>query len=127
MLRICVLDFGESWRRFLTLAEFGSNNSFHSCIQMAPHEALYGRKYRSPICWDEIGERKILDPTTVSWIEEGREKIKLVRQRIQTAQSRQRSYANNRRNDLEFAVGDLVFLKITPLKASLMSRKGKKL
>ncbi|XP_027166304.1 uncharacterized protein LOC113766295 [Coffea eugenioides] len=94
---------------------------------MAPYEALYGRKCRSPIFWDEIGERKILDPTTVFWIEEANEKIKLVRQRIQTAQSRQKSYADNRRNDLEFTVGDLVFLKITPLKASLMSGKEKKL
>ena len=94
---------------------------------MAPYEALYGRKCRSPICWDELGEQKILDSTIVSWIEETNEKVKLVRQRIQTAQSRQKSYADNRRKDLEFAVGDLVFLKITPLKASLMTGKGKKL
>ncbi|XP_071917037.1 uncharacterized protein [Coffea arabica] len=72
-------------------------------------------------------ERKILDLTTVSWIEEANEKVKLVRQRIQTTQSRQKSYADDRRKDLEFAVGDLAFLKITPLKASLMSGKGKKL
>ncbi|XP_027109547.1 uncharacterized protein [Coffea arabica] len=94
---------------------------------MAPYEILYGRKCRSPIYWDEVGERKILDPTTVPWIEEANEKVKLIRQRIQTAQSRQKSFADNRRNDLEFAVGDLVFLKITPLKASLMSGKWKKL
>ena len=75
----------------MTLVEFAYNNSFHSSIQMAPYEALYGRKCRSPICWDEVGERKILDPTTVSWIEEANEKIKLVHQRIQTAQSRQRA------------------------------------
>ncbi|XP_071917583.1 uncharacterized protein [Coffea arabica] len=94
---------------------------------MAPYETLYGRKCRSPICWDEVGERKILDPTTVSWIEEANEKVRLVRQKIQTAQSCQKSYADNRRKDLEFTVGDLVFLKITPLKESLMSGKGKKL
>ncbi|XP_027172339.1 uncharacterized protein LOC113771995 [Coffea eugenioides] len=61
------------------------------------------------------------------WIEKANEKVKLVRQRIQTAQSRQKSYADNRRKDFEFAAGDLVFLKIIPLKASLMSGKGKKL
>ncbi|XP_071912325.1 uncharacterized protein [Coffea arabica] len=55
------------------------------------------------------------------------EKVKLVRQRIQTAQSRQKSYADNRRKDLEFAVRDRVFLKITPLKASLMAGRGKNL
>nr|XP_027062827.1 uncharacterized protein LOC113689224 [Coffea arabica] len=63
----------------------------------------------------------------MSWIEEANEKVKLVHQRIQAAQSRQKSYADNRRKDLEFVVGDLVFLKITPLKASLLSGKGKKL
>ncbi|XP_027181721.1 uncharacterized protein LOC113780102 [Coffea eugenioides] len=94
---------------------------------MAPYEALYGRKCRSPICWDEVCEQKILDPTAVPWIEEGQEKVKLIRQRIQTAQSRQKSYKDNRRKDLEFAVGDQVFLKITPLKASLITGKGKKL
>ena len=56
MLRTCVLDFGESWSKYLTLVEFAYNNSFHSSIQMAPYKALYCRKCRSPICWDEVGE-----------------------------------------------------------------------
>ncbi|XP_027182042.1 uncharacterized protein LOC113780441 [Coffea eugenioides] len=90
---------------------------------MAPYEALYGRKCRSPICWNEIGEKKVLVSTTVPWIEEAQEKVKLIRQEIQTAQSHQKSYADNRRKDLEFAV----FLKITPLKTSLMSGRDKKL
>ncbi|XP_071939189.1 uncharacterized protein [Coffea arabica] len=75
---------------------------------MAPYEVLYGQKCRSPICWDEVGKRKILDPTIVPWIEEANDKVKLVRQRIQTAQSRQKSYADNRRKDLEFVVGDQI-------------------
>ncbi|XP_071917012.1 uncharacterized protein [Coffea arabica] len=94
---------------------------------MAPYEALYGRKCRSLICWDEIGEKKILDPTAVPWIEEVREKVKLICQRIQTIQSSQKSYADNRRKDLQFVVGDQVFLTITPLKASLITVRGKKL
>ncbi|XP_027122169.1 uncharacterized protein [Coffea arabica] len=53
--------------------------------------------------------------------------MKLIRQKIQTAQSRQKSYVDNRRKNLEFVVGDQVFLKITPLKVSLMAGKGKKL
>ena len=61
------------------------------------------------------------------WIEEANENVKLVRQRIQTAQSRQTSYADNRRKDLKFVVGDQFFLKITPLKASLMAGREKKL
>nr|XP_027067838.1 uncharacterized protein LOC113693508 [Coffea arabica] len=93
---------------------------------MAPYEALYGRKCRSPIYWDEVGEKKILDPTIIPWMEDAQEKIKLIRQRLQTAQSRQKSYADNRRKDLEFEVGDQVFLKITPLR-SVTAGRGKKL
>ena len=58
MLRACVLDFGGSWDEHLALAEFSYNNSYQSSIQMAPFEALYGRKCRSPICWFEVGESK---------------------------------------------------------------------
>ena len=56
MLRMCVLDHGGSWDEHLPLVEFAYNNSYHSSIEMAPYEALYGRKCRSPLCWDEIGE-----------------------------------------------------------------------
>ena len=53
MLRACALDFGGSWDKHLPLAEFSYNNSYQSSIKMAPFEALYGRKCRSPICWFE--------------------------------------------------------------------------
>ncbi|KAL4195087.1 hypothetical protein AMTRI_Chr05g62760 [Amborella trichopoda] len=55
MLRACVIDFTGSWDEHLPLIEFAYNNSFQASIQMAPYEVLYGRKCRSPICWDEIG------------------------------------------------------------------------
>ena len=57
MLRACVLDFSGSWEEHLALVEFGYNNSYHSNIGMAPYEALYGHKCRSPVCWTEVGER----------------------------------------------------------------------
>ena len=53
MLRACVLDFQKSWVKYLPLIEFAYNNSYHATIGMAPYEALYGRKCRSPIYWDE--------------------------------------------------------------------------
>ncbi len=62
MLRACVLDFGGSWYRHLRLAEFAYNNSFQASIQMAPFEALYGRKYRSPLYWSDVSERDTLGP-----------------------------------------------------------------
>ena len=60
MLRACVLDFGGSWEYYISLLEFSYNNNFQSSIGMAPYETLYGRKCRSPICWDDVGERKLL-------------------------------------------------------------------
>ena len=56
MLRLCVLDFQENREAHLPLVEFAYDNNFHSRIGMAPYEAIYGRKCRSPICWTEVGE-----------------------------------------------------------------------
>ncbi|KAJ8761423.1 hypothetical protein K2173_001554 [Erythroxylum novogranatense] len=55
MLRACVMDFKGAWDEHLPLVEFAYNNSYHSSIQMAPYEVLYGRRCRTPICWDEEG------------------------------------------------------------------------
>ena len=60
MLRAVVLDRGGSWETALPLIEFAYNNSFQATIGMAPYEALYGRKCRSPLYWDEVGERRAL-------------------------------------------------------------------
>ncbi|GFZ15639.1 hypothetical protein Acr_25g0000480 [Actinidia rufa] len=65
MLWLCVLDFQGNWEMHLPLVEFAYNNSFHASIEMAPYEALYGRKCRSPICWTEVGERQMLGPEIV--------------------------------------------------------------
>ncbi|GKE65194.1 putative reverse transcriptase domain-containing protein [Tanacetum coccineum] len=54
MLRTCVLDFGKNWDKHLPLVEFSYNNSYHTNINAAPFEALYGRKCRSPVCWAEV-------------------------------------------------------------------------
>ena len=59
------MDLGGAWDNHLSLVEFAYNNSYQTSIQMAPFEALYGRKCRSPICWDEVGERKLLGPEIV--------------------------------------------------------------
>jgi hypothetical protein len=123
MLRACVLDLKGSWANHLCLVEFAYNNSFQSSIGMAPYEALYGRKCRSPICWDEVGVRKILGPEI---IQRTCEKVDLIRERLRTAQSRQKSYADKRRKDLEFEVGDMVFLRVAPMKGVMrFGKKGK--
>ena len=113
MLRACVLDFKESWEDQLPLIEFAYNNSYHATIGMPPYEALYGRKCRSPIYWDKVGEKQVLGPDLV---QDTVEKIKIIRKRMQIAQSRQKNYADTRRRPLEFQVGDHVFLKVFPTK-----------
>jgi hypothetical protein len=84
MLRLCVLDFKGNWIQFLHLVEFAYNNSFQATIGMAPYEALYGRKCRSPLYWDEVGERQLLGPEIV---QDTKYKIALIRKRMLTAQS----------------------------------------
>ncbi|KAJ9545001.1 hypothetical protein OSB04_024708 [Centaurea solstitialis] len=102
MLRACVLDFGGSWDTYLPLAEFSYNNSFHASIGMPPYEMLYGRRCRTPICWGEVGQRE-LGSTEI--VQKTTESIDMIHERLRTAQSRQKSYANWRRSDLEFQVG----------------------
>ena len=90
---------------------------------MAPFEALYGRPCNSPSCWIETGEKFVLGPDVVR---ETSDKIKVIQQRMKAAQDRQKSYADKRRRDLKFSVGDLVFVKISPLKSVIrFGRRGK--
>ncbi|XP_028098105.1 uncharacterized protein LOC114297828 [Camellia sinensis] len=87
MLRPCIIDLRGSWDEHLALV--------------------------SPICWDDVGEKKLLGPEIV---QQTVDKINLIREQLCTAQSRQKSYADNRRHDLVFGVGDHVFLKVSPMK-----------
>ena len=113
MMRACVLDFGGSWSKYLPLMEFSYNNSYQSTIGVAPYEMLYGRKCRSPIHWDEAGERSYLGPELVQETNEALEKI---RARMLATQSRQKSYADLKRKSVEFQVGDHVFLRVSPMR-----------
>ncbi|GJV98752.1 putative reverse transcriptase domain-containing protein [Tanacetum coccineum] len=90
MLRACVIDFENGWDRHLPLVEFSYNNSYHTSIKAAPFEALYGRKCRSPVCWAEVGEAQLTGPEI---IHETTEKIFKIRDRMQAARYRQKSYA----------------------------------
>nr|GEW05547.1 putative reverse transcriptase domain-containing protein [Tanacetum cinerariifolium] len=83
MLLACMIDFGKGWVKHLPLVEFSYNNSYHASIKVAPYEALYGRKCRSPVCWAEVGEEQLTSP---EMIQETTKKIILINQRIQAAQ-----------------------------------------
>ncbi|GJV70718.1 putative reverse transcriptase domain-containing protein, partial [Tanacetum coccineum] len=123
MLRACAIDFGKGWVNYLPLVEFSYNNSYHASIKAAPFEALYGRKCRSPVCWTEVGEAQILGPEL---IQETTEKIFQIKQRMQAARDRQKSYADLKRKPMEFQVGDKVMLKVSPWKGVVhFGKRGK--
>ncbi|GJS86989.1 putative reverse transcriptase domain-containing protein [Tanacetum coccineum] len=123
MLRACVIDFRKGWEKHLPLVEFSYNNSYHASIKAAPFKALYGRKCRSPICWAEVRGVQLTRPEI---IHETTEKIVQIRQRLQVARDRQRSYASVRRKPLEFQFGDRVMLKVSPRKGVIhFGKQGK--
>ena len=124
MLRACVLDNRGSWDKYPPLIEFAYNNSHHASISMAPYEALYKRKCQSPLCWFEPSKRSLLGPDLMK---QTTEQTRRIRDRILTAQSRQKSYADKRRNPLEFQEGEHVFLKIAPTVSIGKAMKVKKL
>nr|AAD25146.1 putative retroelement pol polyprotein [Arabidopsis thaliana] len=105
MLRACVLDWGGNWEKYLTLA-------------------LYGRACRTPLCWTPVGERRLFGPTIV---DETTERMKFLKIKLKEAHDRQKSYANKRRKELEFQVGDLVYLKAMTYKGAGRFTSRKKL
>ncbi|GJW02777.1 putative reverse transcriptase domain-containing protein [Tanacetum coccineum] len=103
MLRACVIDFGKGWDRHLPLVEFSYNNSYHTSIKVAPFEALYSQKCRSPVCWAEVGDAQITSPEI---IHETTKKIIKIKKRIQA--------------------GDKVMLKVSPWKGVIrFGKRGK--
>ncbi|GJY17568.1 putative reverse transcriptase domain-containing protein [Tanacetum coccineum] len=124
MLRACVIDFGSSWDRHLPLVEFSYNNSYHASIKAAPYETLYGRKCRSHVCWSEVGDSQLTSPEL---IRETTEKIVQIKNQLLEARSRQKSYMDKRAKPLEFEVGDMVLLKVSPWKGVVRFRKRGKL
>ena len=123
MLRACALDFGGSWDDHLPLIEFSYNNSYHSSLKATPFEALYGRRCRTPVIWEEVGKASITGPELIN---ETTEKVKIIRERLIAAQDRQKSYADKRRRPIEFQIGDRVLLKVSPWKRVFrFGKKGK--
>jgi hypothetical protein len=80
---------------------------------MAPFEALYGRKCRTPLFWNQTGETQVFGPDVLKNAEKH---VRKIRENLRVAQSRQKSYADTRRRELTFKVGDYVYLKVSPMK-----------
>ncbi|KAL2243492.1 UNVERIFIED_CONTAM: Transposon Tf2-12 polyprotein [Sesamum indicum] len=124
MMRACTMEFKGNWDDHLPLMEFAYNNSFHSSIGMAPYEALYGRRCRSPICWDIEGLRQL---EGLKLVQETVEKVQVVKKCLKAAQDRQKSYVDQHRREMEYEVGDKVFLKISTWRGILRFGKQEKL
>ena len=82
-------------------------------VQMAPFEALYGRRCRTPLNWSETGDSRIFGP---DMLKEAEEKVKTIRERLKTAQSRQKSYYDRKHREISFEPGELVYLRVSPMK-----------
>ena len=118
-----MIDYEGSWDRHIPLVEFVYNNSFQSSIEMAPYEVLYGRKCRTPLCWTELSEKKVIGPELIQEIEE---KVKMIRERLKVANDRWKSYAGMKRKDIRYEIGEKMFLKVSPWKKVIrFGKKGK--
>ena len=122
MLRACALDYGSSWDDNLPYAEFSYNNSYQTSLKMAPFEALYGRRCRTPLSWDEVGDRQLFGPDL---IKESEQKVKLIRDRLKVAQSRQKSLRilNARRQFTKLEI-ELIFEYLHFGEQSVLELKG---
>ena len=117
------MEFKGSWDTHLALMEFAYNNSYQANIEMTPFKALYGRKCKTPVCWDKVSEMRLVG---LELVQITSEKVKVVRDNLKTGGDRKKRYADNRRRDLQFEIGDRVFLKISPWKGILrFGRRGK--
>ncbi|WVZ97385.1 hypothetical protein U9M48_042927, partial [Paspalum notatum var. saurae] len=112
MLRACAIQYGTSWDKSLPYAEFSYNNSYQASLKKSPFEAPYGE-----------GEKQVFGPDL---IKDAEQQIKMVRENLRVAQSRQKSYADVRRRDLTFKVDDFVYLKVSPMRGiRRFNMKGK--
>jgi hypothetical protein len=113
MLRACALQDQSRWDKRLPYAEFSYNNSYQVSLRMSPFQALYGRSCRTPLQWDQPREKQVFGPDILL---EAKENIKMLRENLKIAQSRQQSYADTRMRELSFEVGDFVYLKVSPIR-----------
>lgn len=109
LLRVCALEFRGNQEEHITLVEFIYNNSHQATIEMAPYEALYNRKCRMPLYWEEVEDKKMYD---VELIQVTIEKVKIIKDQIKAVQDRQNKFIDTRRRPLKFITKDKVFLKM---------------
>ncbi|WVZ84282.1 hypothetical protein U9M48_031332 [Paspalum notatum var. saurae] len=123
MLRAYAIQYGTSWDKCLPYTEFSYNNSYQASLKKSPFEALYGKRCRTPLFWNQAGEKQVFGPDIV---QDAEQQLRIVQENLRVAQSRQRSYADVRRRDLSFKVDDHVYLKVSPMRGiRRFNMKGK--
>ncbi|WVZ94093.1 hypothetical protein U9M48_040030 [Paspalum notatum var. saurae] len=121
-------DFKEDERAYSihpgsTKMYYDLKESYQASLKKSPFEALYGRRCRTPLFWDQIGEKQVFSPGI---IEDAEQQLRVVQKNLKIAQSRQKSYADNRRRELNFKVDDFVYLKVSPMRGvRRFNMKGK--
>jgi hypothetical protein len=113
MLRACALKDKKGWDKCLGYAEFSYNNSYQESLKMSPFKVSYGHKCRTPLFWNEPGENQVFG---LEILREEERQVQDVRENLQLAQSRQKSYADHMRRKLSFEVGEFVYLKVSPMR-----------
>jgi hypothetical protein len=115
MLRASALKYGKSWDKSLPYAEFSYNNGYQASKEMAPYEALYGRRCQTPLFWSQTKESWVFGPEVLRDMEK---QVQMIHESLKVAQTRQESYADKWRRDLSFEIGDFVYLKVSPLRGT---------
>jgi hypothetical protein len=113
MLRACAIKHGRRWDKSLPYVEFSYNSSYQASLKMAPFEALYGRKCKTPLYWNQTRESQVFGPEI---LQEAEKQVQIIRENLKTTQSRQKRYADNRRRELIFEGGDFIYLKVSPMR-----------
>src|SRR5713101_6986892 len=116
MLRMYVMDKPTKWEDYLHLVEFAYNNGQQASLGMSLYEALYGRRYRTPVTWDNPVNKVVLGPELLKEMEQ---EVVKIRKNLKAAQDIQKRYADKHRVNREFSVGDHVYLKVRENKSSL--------
>jgi hypothetical protein len=116
MLRMYVMDRYGKWEKYIYLVEFSYNNHYQASTNLSPFEILYSRKCNTPVSWSNPVNRLMIGPNMLNYMELT---MKQVQQNLKVAQDRKKSYADAKRNPIEFNVGDHLYIRVKPKKSSL--------
>jgi hypothetical protein len=116
MLRMYVMDKPSKWKDYLHLVEFAYNNGYQDSLRMSPFESLYSRKCDTPISWDKPTYRVVRGSELLRDMED---QVVNIKQNLKADHDRHKVYADKKRTNREFKVGENVLLKVKPKKIPL--------